>query len=84
MISIVAADVAAYFVGKRFGKTPLIELSPKKTWEGFLGGCVGGMAFSVTGATLMRVRRANPVASTARAGAYACTAPPLLCPHHHV
>jgi hypothetical protein len=24
-----------------FGRTPLIKLSPKKTWEGFLGGCVG-------------------------------------------
>jgi phosphatidate cytidylyltransferase len=21
-----------------FGKTPLIKLSPKKTWEGFIGG----------------------------------------------
>ena len=24
-----------------FGRTPLIKLSPKKTWEGFLGGAVG-------------------------------------------
>ena len=23
-----------------FGRTPLIKLSPKKTWEGFLGGLV--------------------------------------------
>ncbi|KAG6512955.1 hypothetical protein ZIOFF_031094 [Zingiber officinale] len=30
-------DVAAYFFGFFFGRTPLIKLSPKKTWEGFIG-----------------------------------------------
>jgi len=53
MISIVAADVAAYFTGKRYGKTQLIKVSPKKTWEGFIGGCVAAMAVSATGASLM-------------------------------
>jgi len=33
-------DVAAYFFGFYFGKTPLIKLSPKKTWEGFIGASV--------------------------------------------
>ncbi|GJY07779.1 phosphatidate cytidylyltransferase 1-like protein [Tanacetum coccineum] len=33
---IVFNDIAAYF----FGKTPLIKLSPKKTWEGFIGASV--------------------------------------------
>ncbi|KAL4563284.1 hypothetical protein LXL04_027324 [Taraxacum kok-saghyz] len=33
-------DVAAYFFGFFFGRTPLIKLSPKKTWEGFLGASV--------------------------------------------
>ena len=54
MMSIVSADIAAYFAGKRFGKTPLIKISPKKTWEGLLGGCVASMAVSTIGATLMR------------------------------
>jgi phosphatidate cytidylyltransferase len=30
----------AYFFGFFFGRTPLIKLSPKKTWEGFVGGGV--------------------------------------------
>ncbi|XP_076938072.1 phosphatidate cytidylyltransferase 1-like [Bidens hawaiensis] len=33
-------DVAASFFGFFFGKTPLIKLSPKKTWEGFIGASV--------------------------------------------
>jgi len=53
MISIVAADVAAYFAGKRFGRTQLIEVSPNKTWEGLIGGCLAAMLFSTTGALLM-------------------------------
>merc|ERR1719291_1586197 len=31
--TIVNADVAAYFAGKRIGKTPLVDVSPKKTVE---------------------------------------------------
>ena len=34
-------DIAAYVAGFFFGRTPLIKLSPKKTWEGFAGGAVG-------------------------------------------
>ncbi|EPY50462.1 phosphatidate cytidylyltransferase [Schizosaccharomyces cryophilus OY26] len=35
---VVCNDVFAYLCGKMFGKHPLIEVSPKKTIEGFLGG----------------------------------------------
>jgi phosphatidate cytidylyltransferase len=31
-------DTMAYFVGSIFGKTPLSPISPKKTWEGTIGG----------------------------------------------
>jgi phosphatidate cytidylyltransferase len=36
----------AYVFGKAFGRTPLIALSPKKTWEGFIGAmfCTVAMA----------------------------------------
>jgi phosphatidate cytidylyltransferase len=38
-------DTAAYFVGKAIGRHPCCPyLSPKKTWEGTVGGWVGGLA----------------------------------------
>ncbi|XP_042030319.1 phosphatidate cytidylyltransferase 1-like isoform X2 [Salvia splendens] len=37
---IIINDVAAYIFGFFFGKTPLIKLLPKKTWEGFIGASV--------------------------------------------
>ncbi|XP_048498482.1 phosphatidate cytidylyltransferase 1 isoform X2 [Beta vulgaris subsp. vulgaris] len=39
-ILIAVNDVAAYIFGFFFGRTPLIKLSPKKTWEGFIGASV--------------------------------------------
>ncbi|MBW4633990.1 MAG: phosphatidate cytidylyltransferase [Iphinoe sp. HA4291-MV1] len=42
-VCIWAADIGAYIVGKFFGKTPLSEISPKKTVEG----AVFGIAASV-------------------------------------
>jgi len=38
-------DVYAYVFGRFWGKTPLIKLSPKKTWEGFLGAFVTTVVF---------------------------------------
>jgi len=36
-----AADTGGYFVGRRFGSTPLaLRVSPKKTWQGFWGGMI--------------------------------------------
>ena len=39
-------DIMAYAIGHFMGRTPLIELSPKKTWEGFLGSAFSTMIFS--------------------------------------
>ena len=42
-----ASDTGAYFAGVRFGKTKLFErVSPKKSWEGSIGGAVLACAFA--------------------------------------
>jgi phosphatidate cytidylyltransferase len=39
-----AADSTAYFVGRAIGKHPLApHISPKKTWEGSIGGMLGSL-----------------------------------------
>lgn len=41
-------DTYAYMVGKKFGRHKFFpRLSPKKTWEGVLGGIVGGVSLGV-------------------------------------
>ncbi|KAG1714494.1 Phosphatidate cytidylyltransferase, photoreceptor-specific [Nymphon striatum] len=46
---IICNDIMAYIFGFFFGKTPLIKLSPKKTWEGFI---YGGLSTVVLGLVL--------------------------------
>ncbi|CAM8929415.1 unnamed protein product [Rhodiola kirilowii] len=44
---IIAADSFAFLGGRTFGRTPLTNISPKKTWEGAiagLGGCIATSA----------------------------------------
>jgi phosphatidate cytidylyltransferase len=39
-----AADTTAYFIGRAMGKHPLApHISPKKTWEGSIGGIIGSL-----------------------------------------
>lgn len=40
-------DMMAYIFGKWLGKTPLTQLSPKKTWEGFIGGGIFTVFFAI-------------------------------------
>ncbi|XP_041363199.1 phosphatidate cytidylyltransferase 2-like [Gigantopelta aegis] len=44
---IICNDIMAYMFGFFFGKTPLIKLSPKKTWEGFIGGAISTIIFGI-------------------------------------
>ena len=48
-----ANDVCAYLVGVAFGRHRMAErISPKKSWEGFVGGILGAVAVAV-GASLL-------------------------------
>uniref|UniRef100_A0A0N5A0I7 Phosphatidate cytidylyltransferase n=1 Tax=Parastrongyloides trichosuri TaxID=131310 RepID=A0A0N5A0I7_PARTI len=44
---IICCDVMSYMFGFFWGKTPLIKLSPKKTWEGFIGGAFSTVIFGL-------------------------------------
>jgi len=54
IVSIWINDTMAYIVGSMIGKTPLSKISPKKTWEGTIGGIllsilvIGIVTFLVT------------------------------------
>ncbi|KAJ1565971.1 phosphatidate cytidylyltransferase [Nowakowskiella sp. JEL0078] len=43
---VICNDVMAYIFGFFFGRTPLIQLSPKKTWEGFMGALITTLIFA--------------------------------------
>ena len=44
---VITNDIFAYLCGITFGRTPLIQISPKKTWEGFLGAWFFTVLFSI-------------------------------------
>ena len=51
LLIIWASDTGAYFAGSAFGRTKLFErISPKKTWEGLIGGALvaGGFAIGLS------------------------------------
>lgn len=48
-------DTGAYIVGKTVGCTPLINISPKKTVEGFLGGGIITVVFSIPASKIIEI-----------------------------
>src|SRR5690606_17747786 len=49
-----ASDTGAYFAGTRFGKRKLFErISPKKSWEGFVGGALLALLFAFLSSRFM-------------------------------
>ena len=47
MIAAWATDIAAFFIGKHFGKHKFSKVSPNKTIEGCVGGCAGAVVVSI-------------------------------------
>jgi phosphatidate cytidylyltransferase len=56
VVLIAAADVGAYFGGRKFGRRRLApRVSPGKTWEGFLAGLLAASLAAVAGGRLLGV-----------------------------
>jgi len=67
-------DSSAYYFGRTFGRRPLAPMvSPKKTWEGSIGGLVGATLFGAAAGTWWFLPELGPVRG-ALAGALASTA----------
>ena len=50
-----STDIAAYFVGKKFGKHILVSrISPGKTWEGVVGGLIAGIIVTLSAVYFLR------------------------------
>lgn len=49
-----ASDIGAYAIGRLFGRTPLSNISPKKTVEGALFGMAASIVVGIGGAFLLR------------------------------
>ncbi|XP_043237223.1 phosphatidate cytidylyltransferase, photoreceptor-specific-like isoform X2 [Amphibalanus amphitrite] len=84
---IIINDVMAYMFGFFFGRTPLIKLSPKKTWEGYLG---GGFATVLMGLLLSQQLARYPYftcpleySESMDGVSYQCDLPPQFLPQEY-
>ncbi|KAI4465638.1 phosphatidate cytidylyltransferase [Holotrichia oblita] len=46
-------DIGAFLCGKIFGRRPLIQVSPKKTWEGFIGAGIITIIYGIVVSTIL-------------------------------
>jgi phosphatidate cytidylyltransferase len=50
---IIGADIGAYIIGRAWGKTPLSNISPKKTVEGAVSGIITSIVVGMVGSQLL-------------------------------
>ncbi|RHZ84449.1 hypothetical protein Glove_81g29 [Diversispora epigaea] len=86
---VICNDIFAYMCGFFWGRTPLIKLSPKKTWEGFVGAWICTIIFGVLIASvLMRWDyMVCPVVKDLSANAFSgitCEKNPVFIPQKYV
>lgn len=61
LIAVWGADSIAYFAGSAFGHNPLIpDVSPRKTWEGYIAAVVGATALTSASTLVWRALGAGP------------------------
>ncbi len=66
IVSIWINDTMAYIVGSLIGKTPLSKISPKKTWEGTIGGIILAIVVIwLLGTTLVKINPASVISIAA-------------------
>lgn len=69
VFSIWINDTMAYIVGSMFGKTPFTKISPKKTWEGTIGGVllciavIGILGYYIPAANIISVKHWMAIAA---------------------
>lgn len=65
MALVAAADISAYFAGRRFGKNKLAPtISPGKTWEGVVGAMVGVSVYVVVAWSMSPALKENLILPT--------------------
>jgi phosphatidate cytidylyltransferase len=69
VLSVWIADTAAYLIGRAVGRTPLIrDISPGKTWEGYVAGVITGTALTALLPLIWRALGAGPMVTPLHAG----------------
>jgi phosphatidate cytidylyltransferase len=79
LVSVIAAvlyDVGGFFVGRRYGRTPLSAVSPNKTMEGLAGGMLAAVVGTIVVAGLLDVGGFS-VGQAITFGVFAAFAAPL-------
>lgn len=83
---VITNDIWAYICGITFGRTPLIKISPKKTWEGFLGAWFFTILFGIFFTNIMSrykyfICPVNNLGATLWSG-LECTPNPVFIPQN--